>query len=72
MEFENWTVGAAMRELRANGYGYVMSSEADDYVIQFVQNYKPRTAAERAAGKATAAKARDAARQASAAGAAPR
>lgn len=42
MEKEGWGVGEAMRELRANGYGYGMASEADDFVIQFVQNYKPR------------------------------
>ncbi len=42
MEFEGWSVGEAMRELRAAGYGFVNSSEADNYIIQFVQNYKPR------------------------------
>jgi protein tyrosine/serine phosphatase len=42
MEKEGWDVGAAMRELRANGYGFAMSSDADDFIIQFVQNYKPR------------------------------
>ena len=50
MEYEGWGAGAAMRELRANGYGYAMASEADDFIIQFVQNYKPR-----AKGRATAA-----------------
>jgi protein tyrosine phosphatase (PTP) superfamily phosphohydrolase (DUF442 family) len=43
MEYQGWTVGAALRELRANGYGFVAASEADEFVIQFVQNYKPRT-----------------------------
>lgn len=42
MEYEGWSVGEAMRELRANGYGFVASSEADEFVVQFVQNYKPR------------------------------
>lgn len=42
MEYHRWSVGEALRELRANGYGFAMSSEADDYVIQFIQNYKPR------------------------------
>ena len=46
--------GEAMRELRANGYGFVAASEADDFVIQFIQNYKPRTPAERAAARAKA------------------
>lgn len=52
MEYEGWSVGEAMRELRANGYGFTMSSEADPYVIQFVQNYKARPGgAARAAGR---------------------
>jgi tyrosine-protein phosphatase SIW14 len=42
MEYHRWSVGEALRELRANGYGFAMSSEADEYIIQFVQNYKPR------------------------------
>jgi hypothetical protein len=42
MEKQGWGVGEALRELRANGYGYYMASEADDFIIQFVQNYKPR------------------------------
>jgi hypothetical protein len=42
MEYEGWSLGEALRELRANGYGYLMASEHDDYIIQFVQNYTPR------------------------------
>jgi protein tyrosine phosphatase (PTP) superfamily phosphohydrolase (DUF442 family) len=42
MEYEGWDVAAALREIRANGYGFTMSSEADDFIVQFVQNYKPR------------------------------
>ncbi len=42
MEYEGWSHGEAMRELRAAGYGFVNSSEADNYVVQFVQNYTPR------------------------------
>lgn len=42
MEFEKWSQGEAMRELRANGYGYAVASEADEFIIQFVQNYTPR------------------------------
>ena len=33
-----------MRELRDNGYGYGMASEADDFIIQFVKYYTPRAA----------------------------
>ncbi len=42
MEYHGWTPGEALRELRANGYGYSAASENDDFVIQFIQNYKPR------------------------------
>jgi protein tyrosine phosphatase (PTP) superfamily phosphohydrolase (DUF442 family) len=42
MEYEGWSTGDALRELRDNGYGYAMSSEADDFIIQFVKNYTPR------------------------------
>lgn len=42
MEYEGWGVGEALRELRANGYGFNMSSAHDDFVVQFVQNYRPR------------------------------
>jgi protein tyrosine phosphatase (PTP) superfamily phosphohydrolase (DUF442 family) len=42
MEKEGWDVGDALREMRANGYGFGMASEADEFIIQFVQNYRPR------------------------------
>jgi protein tyrosine phosphatase (PTP) superfamily phosphohydrolase (DUF442 family) len=42
MEKEGWSHGEALRELRANGYGFVAASEADEFIIQFVQNYVPR------------------------------
>jgi tyrosine-protein phosphatase SIW14 len=42
MEYQGWTPGEALRELRANGYGYVIASEADEFIIQFVENYVPR------------------------------
>lgn len=42
MEKEGWDTGEALRELRANGYGFAAASESDDFVIQFVQNYRPR------------------------------
>lgn len=42
MEMEGWSVGEALREMRAAGYGYYMASEADDYIIQFLENYVPR------------------------------
>jgi hypothetical protein len=42
MECQNWTAGEALRELRANGYGFMAASEADVFIIQFVENYVPR------------------------------
>lgn len=42
MEYMGWSPGEALRELRANGYGFYMASEADPYVVQYVQNYRRR------------------------------
>jgi tyrosine-protein phosphatase SIW14 len=42
MEYQGWSRGEALRELRANGYGFIAASEADEFIIQFVQNYSPR------------------------------
>ena len=42
MEYEGWSPSEAIRELRANGYGYIMASEGDPFIIQFVENYTPR------------------------------
>jgi protein tyrosine/serine phosphatase len=42
MEKDRWTPGEALRELRANGYGFVAASEGDEFVVQFIQNYRPR------------------------------
>ncbi len=42
MEYQGWSEGEALRELRANGYGFIAASEADEFIIQFVQNYTPR------------------------------
>jgi protein tyrosine/serine phosphatase len=47
MEYHGWSQGEALRELRANGYGYVAASEGDEFVVQFIQNYKPRAKSER-------------------------
>jgi tyrosine-protein phosphatase SIW14 len=54
MEYHGWSEGEALRELRANGYGFVASSERDDFVVQFIQNYRPRSRAERAVVTAAA------------------
>lgn len=51
MEHHRWTPGEALRELRANGYGFVAASERDEFVVQFIQNYKPRWKAAEGDGK---------------------
>jgi hypothetical protein len=55
MEYDGWSAGEALREMRANGYGYVAASEGDDYVIQFVENYRPRGRGLHARGAAVGA-----------------
>lgn len=52
MEYDGWSVGEALRELRANGYGFVAANEGDAFVVQFLQNYKPRSAAMRTTAEA--------------------
>ena len=42
MEYEGWSVGEALRELRACGYGLGVANEGDEFIIQFVENYVPR------------------------------
>ncbi|VTT97438.1 protein phosphatase : Protein tyrosine/serine phosphatase OS=uncultured bacterium GN=ACD_20C00151G0006 PE=4 SV=1: Y_phosphatase2 [Gemmataceae bacterium] len=54
MEYMGWSRGEALRELRANGYGNFMASEADEFIIQFIKNYTPRKDRPQAARPATA------------------
>jgi tyrosine-protein phosphatase SIW14 len=42
MEYEAWSHGRAMTELRANGYGNFMATTVDDYIVQYVEKYQPR------------------------------
>jgi protein tyrosine/serine phosphatase len=42
MQVHGWSAGEALREARANGYGYAAAGEGDEYVIQFIENFKPR------------------------------
>lgn len=41
MEKENWTLGEAIQELKANGYGDRKCTIADDYLYTFFAHYKP-------------------------------
>jgi protein-tyrosine phosphatase len=52
MEYHGWSAGEALREAQANGYGLLASNESDKYVIQFIENYKPRRRGIRALGGA--------------------
>lgn len=42
MEYEGWTVADAVRELRANGYGDRKATQANDYIYEYLYQYKPR------------------------------
>lgn len=44
IEFEGWTHGAAYEELKAHGFGDRDCTAANDYVKQYVLNYRRRTA----------------------------
>lgn len=50
MEFEGWSHAAAFEELKANGFGDNACTSANDYVRQYVLNYRPRRL-ERVAGE---------------------
>lgn len=43
MEYEGWKPEEAMRELRANGYGDRKANRANDYILEYLYQYKPRT-----------------------------
>jgi protein tyrosine/serine phosphatase len=56
MQYQGWSVGAAHRELLANGFGEWVGTSANEYVRQYVLLYQPRPAqaqarAERAPGQ---------------------
>ncbi len=42
MEYEGWSPAEAMRELRANGYGDRKATTANDYILEYLYQYKPR------------------------------
>jgi protein tyrosine/serine phosphatase len=41
MEYEGWSPGAALDELRANGFGEWDSCAANDYITQYILTYRP-------------------------------
>lgn len=42
MEYEDWTLAEAVRELRANGYGDRKCTTANDYIYEYLYLYEPR------------------------------
>lgn len=42
IEYEGWSKGEALRELRANGFGDSAATSANDYVYAFIDVYEPR------------------------------
>jgi protein tyrosine phosphatase (PTP) superfamily phosphohydrolase (DUF442 family) len=41
MEYEGWSPRAAVRELKANGFGDEACTSANDYIVQYVLSYQP-------------------------------
>jgi tyrosine-protein phosphatase SIW14 len=44
MEYDGWSRQDAMRELRAHGFGYWVGNTSNDYIVQYLMNYHPRSA----------------------------
>jgi hypothetical protein len=42
MEYDGWDPAAAVAELKANGFGDTACTAANDYIQQYILNYKPR------------------------------
>lgn len=51
MEYEGWSHRAAALELKGHGFGDVKCTAANDYVRDFVLNYRTRQTAERASAE---------------------
>ena len=47
MEYEGWSPADAVRELRANGYGDRKATTANDYIYEYLYQYKPRAGGQR-------------------------
>ena len=44
MEYMHWTRYEALEDLRANGFGTFVSTTANDYILDYIVSYRPRTA----------------------------
>jgi protein tyrosine/serine phosphatase len=43
MEYEGWSPQQALAELKANGFGDSKATSANDYIVQYILAYRPRT-----------------------------
>ncbi len=43
MEYNGWTRQEAMHELRAHGFGHFLANSSNDYILQYVMPYTPRS-----------------------------
>jgi hypothetical protein len=41
MEYDGWTPGEAMGELRSHGFGEFVATAANDYISQYILSYEP-------------------------------
>ena len=53
MEYEGWDTVAAWTELKAHGFGDTAATAANDYIRQYVVNYKPRSQRSEVRGQKT-------------------
>ncbi len=42
MEYMGWTRYEAVRDLRANGFGCLVSTSANDYILDYIVSYRPK------------------------------
>lgn len=42
MEYEGWSQRAAVRELKANGFGEFACDTSNEYLVQYIETYQPR------------------------------
>ncbi len=43
MEYNGWTREEALHELRAHGFGYFLGNVSNDYILQYIMPYQPRS-----------------------------
>jgi protein tyrosine phosphatase (PTP) superfamily phosphohydrolase (DUF442 family) len=43
MEYDGWSRADALRELRSHGFGHFVANTSNDYILQYVMPYQPRS-----------------------------